>query len=109
MTTHTPGPWVLDGHNMSSIIRCTVLRGHPDAKHTCGDYETIADCKGDNWKANARLISAAPDMLDALEQCAEYFDKFADADHDQDGFVPNEAMQMLTLVMNAIAKAEGRT
>jgi hypothetical protein len=59
--------------------------------------------------SNVHLLAAAPDMLDALEQCAEYFDKFADADHDQDGFVPNEAMQMLTLVMNAIAKAEGRT
>jgi hypothetical protein len=59
--------------------------------------------------SNVHLLAAAPDMLDALEQCAEYFDKFADADHDQDVFVPNEAMQMLTLVMNAIAKAEGRT
>jgi hypothetical protein len=67
MTKHTPGPWTLDGHNLSSVIRCTVPRGHPDAKHTCGDYETIAECGGDNWKANASLIAAAPDMLEALK------------------------------------------
>lgn len=62
----TPGPWALDGHNLSAVIRCTVPRGHPDAKHVCGDYETIARCDGDNWKANARLIAAAPDLIDAL-------------------------------------------
>jgi len=60
---HTPGPWVLDGYNMSSVIRCIRPRGHIEAVHTCGDYETIADCHGDNWRPNARLIAAAPDLL----------------------------------------------
>jgi hypothetical protein len=96
MTTHTPGPWEARGLTIwepgKSALSIAVVTQHEP-----------------NARANARLISAAPDMLDALEQCAEYFDKFADADHDQDGFVPNEAMQMLTLVMNAIAKVEGRT
>lgn len=91
---HTPGPWVIDGHNMSSIIRCTAPKGHPDAKHVCGDYETIADCKGDNWKANARLIAAAPDMLEALRQCSDWF---IGGGIEPDG----EALQRL------IAKAEG--
>lgn len=68
----TPGPWHLDGHNLSSVIRCTVPRGHPDAKHVCGDYETIARCEGDNWKANARLIAAAPEMRQALEWIAGF-------------------------------------
>lgn len=56
---HTPLPWHIDGSNLSAIISCTVPRGHPDAKHTCGDYETIADCRGDNWKENATLIVRA--------------------------------------------------
>jgi hypothetical protein len=64
---HTAGPWHQDGHNLSSVIRCTVPRGHPDAKHTCGDYETIARCEGDNWSANARLIASAPDLVDAAK------------------------------------------
>lgn len=69
--THTPGPWLLNGHNLSSIIRCTVPKGHPDAKHICGDYEQIASAHGDNWQANARLIAAAPDLLEALKLARE--------------------------------------
>lgn len=68
---HTPGPWVLDGHNLSSIIHCVKERGNPEAKHLCGDYETIARCEDENWKANARLIAAAPDLLEALEMCLD--------------------------------------
>ena len=97
---HTPAPWVLDGHNMSSIIRCTVPRGHPDAKHTCGDYETIADCKGDNWKANARLIAAAPDMLAALTLAEIAADPTATAD---------ERAKAKSAIRAAIAKAGGRS
>jgi hypothetical protein len=85
---------------MSSIIRCTVPRGHPDAKHTCGDYETIADCKGDNWKANARLIAAAPDMLAALTLAEIAADPTATAD---------ERAKAKSAIRAAIAKAEGRT
>lgn len=63
---HTPGPWHRDGFSLSTIIRCTVPRGHPDAKHTCGDYEVIARCEGDNWDANARLIEMAPELLETM-------------------------------------------
>jgi hypothetical protein len=66
--THTPGEWALDGHCLSSVIVCTVPRGHPDAKHLCGDYAVIAEFKGPNWAANARLASAAPDGLEAAEK-----------------------------------------
>lgn len=67
MSQHTPGPWALDGFNLSTVIHCTAERGSPEAKHTCGDYKTIARCEGDNWQANARLIAAAPEMLEALD------------------------------------------
>jgi hypothetical protein len=116
MSTHTPAPWVLTikpaAHDADFTVaeieqpRSVKYRG---AVTRMQSAEHIYGIGREELIANARLISAAPDMLDALEQCAEYFDKFADADHDQDGFVPNEAMQMLTLVMNAIAKTEGRT
>jgi len=66
MSKHTPGPWTIDGFNMAAVIHCTKERGHPDAKHLTGDYEQIARCEGENWKANARLIAAAPELLEAL-------------------------------------------
>ena len=63
----TPGPWVLDGHNMSSILKCVVPKGDPKACHLTGDYDIIARCFSDNWRNDARLIAAAPDMFEALQ------------------------------------------
>jgi hypothetical protein len=52
---HTPGPWRLMNHN-----------------EICADNEHesyIADVfdETDNWRANARLIAAAPELLDACK------------------------------------------
>lgn len=40
--------------------------------------------------------------LDALRECEEYFDQRADADCDQDGFIPNEEMKLLQVVRDAL-------
>ena len=100
MSAHTPGPWTMDGYNMSSVIRCTVPRGHPDAKHTCGDYEAIADCKGNDWKANARLIASAPDLFAALESIARI-------DISEVGAWEKVAGRMQATALEAIEKATG--
>lgn len=42
-------------------------------------------------------------MIDALTECEEYFDNRADADCDQDSFVPNKEMRLLSAVRDAIA------
>jgi len=44
------------------------------------------------------------DVIDALERCEEYFDNRADADCDQDGYVPNEEMKLLQVVRDALKK-----
>ena len=69
---HTPGPWILDGHNMSSILKCVVPKGDPKACHLTGDYDIIARCFSDNWRNDARLVAAAPDLLEALWVCMEH-------------------------------------
>jgi hypothetical protein len=96
---HTPGPWHRDGQNLSSIIRCVTPKGHPDAKHVCGDYEVIARCEGDNWEANARLIAAAPDMLEALQRAHSFMCA--------SGIDPEHSVRQA--VVAAIARAEGRS
>jgi hypothetical protein len=110
-TKHTPGPWAYQ-------------RSPSD---TC-DFEVwssellIAGEYGIEDEANARLIAAAPtqnaalhEAREALDACEDYFDKRQDADCDQDGFIPNEEMRLLSLVSKALTvvdaainAAEGR-
>lgn len=93
---HTPGPW----EYRENCI-------YPTSRQRCIarlDWH-IRDEVDD---ANARLIAAAPDMLEALYEAEEYFDNRADADHDETGFVPNEEMKLLAVVRAAIAKATGQ-
>jgi hypothetical protein len=70
-TKHTPTPWVLDGYNLAQILYCTAERGSPEAKHACGDYDVIAKCEGDNWKANAAYIVKAVNAHEALVEALE--------------------------------------
>jgi len=76
MSNHTPGPWLVD-----------------DAKRVMTDWTkvgfltTIADCNlgggsGDEKRANARLISAAPDLLEAIEMVTSKLPVIMDPDAD---------------------------
>lgn len=60
--SHTPGPWI-DGHNVSH--EPTVRSSQPDADN--GGF-IVATCHGPNARDNARLIAAAPELLQALEE-----------------------------------------
>lgn len=66
------------------------------------------DVRGINC-ADARLIATSPEMFDVLTQCEDYFDNRADADMDQNGYLPNEEMRMLAAIREVLAKAEGRS
>jgi glycerate-2-kinase len=70
MTTHTPGPWYV-GTDFSDQARHIYA-----VKMVCDDdgeewHPLIASTDDDerliDWQANARLIAAAPDLLEALE------------------------------------------
>lgn len=48
-------------------------------------------------------IKQALDLaLEALDRCEDYFDQRQDADCDQDGFIPNEEMRLLSQVTRAL-------
>ena len=65
MSEHTPGPWkVIDACNLTQVAA-----GSRDD----GTVKGIADLFDSNdgipeWRSNARLIAAAPDLLAALKQ-----------------------------------------
>jgi hypothetical protein len=54
-TQHTPGPWHTAGDQGVQIR---------SEKHQIAKVWTM---RGNEWKANARLIAAAPDLLEALQ------------------------------------------
>ena len=73
MTEHTPGPWVVGGP-WPKISIC-----QPEAD---GDPWNFITWMWDDWaveapdevKANATLIAAAPELLEACEAALEYLD-----------------------------------
>ena len=92
-TQHTPGPWayiVPDGH----VVR------HPQIYSDFGPIANatwLGENKLDQLNSNARLIAAAPDLLEALEEIVSAADG--------DGW--NQLDADLRKARAAIAKATG--
>jgi hypothetical protein len=61
MSKHTPGPWTAEDEGASVHIA-----GH--------DGIWVAEVYGIDDNANARLIAAAPDLLQALTEVVETYD-----------------------------------
>ena len=62
MCKATPGPWTQG--TTTAGKSCVWLAGHVEPQNGMGPEETWIDCDSE---ANARLIAAAPEMLEALE------------------------------------------
>lgn len=92
--SHTPGPWTYDDESVTG----SVWSGNAPS----GAWPTgvcVASVLGDSAEseANARLIAAAPELLEALEECLEWIR--------QNGRPPTSELRQR--VENAIAKARG--
>ena len=106
---HTPGPWIvscldeterpgIDAHHLNFTVVCYGVRNQDD--------EGIHGRTIEEEMANARLIAAAPDLLEALLE-AEAGLEFSGADKQPEGqFVPAPTLA-LRIVRAAIAKAKG--
>ena len=70
MTTHTPGPWHW-GHNSASDASTACIEIRPDGPYR-GNVADLQSCEHimgitmAETEANARLIAAAPELLEAL-------------------------------------------
>lgn len=103
MTKHTPGPWhvgvkqaekIVYDHKGWAIANCTVYHGHEDSEPT----------------ENARLIAAAPDLLDSID--AYLHAKKVQLLEETGNTVMVDSETLLreaeTMMKAAIAKAEGK-
>lgn len=91
-TKHTPGPWETPGEDGGErVISYRTKKGKRYTLAHVYDGETA------NMEANARLIAAAPELLDALEGVLQ-------VDCDSEDWHQDEAWER---AKNAIAKAKG--
>lgn len=62
------------------------------------------------WDGLADLIQSQQalieEMREALIEAEDYFDNLADADCDQDGYIPNKEMTLLVAVRKALSQKE---
>ena len=100
-TEHTPGPWRIgDAGN-------TVF-GSPNGEPAPVVVATLAPARGAK-RANARMVAAAPDLLEACKEAVSGLglDARENADELEQDF-GTEGVRVFNLLRAAIAKAEGQ-
>jgi len=96
---HTPGPWMSDD---SEIYAGSVMIA--ETSPLTGDFGLGGFSA--NELANARLIAAAPELLEALEDALEFIEGYADVvDGSYGEPSPNRAMTLVGAIQSAISKA----
>ncbi|MBN7763532.1 hypothetical protein JYP52_20540 [Nitratireductor aquibiodomus] len=73
---HTPGPWLVEPHGKTYAL----YSRRDDRYH--GLRLVNLDDGDHNFEANARLIAAAPDMLEALKQARGWLQGWASAERE---------------------------
>lgn len=91
MNKHTPGPWRKDNNPRN------IIANGRDIAHTWGRFED------DEADANARLIAAAPDLLNELRRTREWVAQYLDIPGHADA-----ARFKVNAIDAVIAKAEGK-
>jgi hypothetical protein len=89
-TQHTSGPWEVIRESLTSSAKKII---GPNAEHICEGLSW-----GENEDADAALIAAAPDLLEALESVIDSW---------QYGETPSDAAATYDHARSAIAKAKG--
>lgn len=102
-TGHTPGPWA---HKQEVDKSYDSRTGEPRTKTNHwvrgqGEHDYVALITGNskNPAADARLIAAAPELLEALEVLLENIDAYGDHLHDK--------LEGVQAAREALAKATG--
>jgi hypothetical protein len=105
MGQHTPGPWIIrKGHIMDA--RTHIMSLTPEIMTVCDVAGPNRADKLATKKANARLIAASPDLLEALRELLTKAEQLLDQRATHEGLAN---CTVLSHARTAIAKAEGGT
>ena len=102
MSAHTPGPWRYLPENGSPTTGQHMIAGGKP-----GYLAEVRDCGSGDIKANARLIAAAPDLLEALLDALPYVEDVLDNPEQLACFKPGTVQRHVKAIRAAIAKATG--
>ncbi len=78
MSKWTPGPWSVGSSDLPVSRMSIHCKGHKDSCHSTVALMVSRGVIGishDEEFANARLIAAAPDLLEALKDCVAVMDR----------------------------------
>ena len=67
---HTPGPWVVKTHQRASLAEASIEIQSTSGRTICD----MGDDPNNEDKANARLITAAPDAVRLAQAVADHFE-----------------------------------
>ena len=103
---HTPGPWTVTADGAGWYIECSPERGHSVAYIRAEIGEEDPDTSDNEKEANARLIAAAPELLEALSKFVEFAELHGEVVFAGGGMTVIDAMNACTTKARAaIAKA----
>lgn len=84
MAGHTPGPWTA-APMVRHADNAFYITATPNGNNSEKEVAVVGPCLAKTTAANARLIAAAPDLLDALEALAKLtFESGLTADNTDD-------------------------
>lgn len=105
----TPGPWEIKPEEVDKPyirIRGTQLGGRFKVANVLSpDYDGVHHCEADETRANAQLIAAAPELLEALQNLIVSYDNF----RERAGRNGDPENPLIIDARAAIAKATGET
>jgi hypothetical protein len=113
MSKHTPGPWIVRTFKTMVGI-CHKVGPEEIVKNPQGgiclydDHTTLNPQAHEEIAANARLIAAAPELLEAIERCIMHMNIYSYVAHPNGVDGARDFNVSLGLAKAAIAKAEGR-
>ncbi len=88
--SHTPAPWKIDGAHSTRVLLINDAKGHAIGE--------IVDTRN---PANAKLIAAAPDLLEALLTALPYVEDHEGSNVYKRGAVDRAIKQIRTAIYNA--------
>lgn len=101
--SHTKGPWTVNSRAIEEVKEPSSVIAIVNDGDDNGDEQL----KGE-WKANARLISAAPDLLEACKKAIEFINNGVEFGYIQLPEKGDSALLTQPMLEQAIAKAEGK-